>query len=129
MALTLLVIDRNPLVRTRCRRTVECSPLDVDEVLEAESAQQGMEILDRQWVDAVILDGMLPKGQSKELVKKIRKHEVLGEMPLLVTTADGRAARRNALVAAGADYTLVRPFQPWQLIAKLKFSMQEDVQE
>lgn len=129
MALTLLIIDRNPLMRARCRRTVECSPLDIDEVMEADSADQGMQILDGQWVDAVILDGMLPGGQSKELIKRIRKHEVLGEMPLLVTTADGRAARRNTLVAAGADYSLVRPFQPWQLIAKLKLSMQEDVQE
>lgn len=68
--------------------------------------------------DAIILDRMLPDMDGLEIVGKLRDSGV--DAPVLMLSALGRAANRVEGRDAGVDDYLAKPFEPAELLARLK---------
>lgn len=71
----------------------------------------------RQEYAAVILDVMLPDGDGFELCRELR--EASG-VPIVMLTACGEEGDRIAGLELGADDYLPKPFNPRELLARLK---------
>jgi DNA-binding response OmpR family regulator len=69
-------------------------------------------------VDIVILDWMLPSISGVEVVARLRTAGV--EKPVLMLSALGRAEHRIEGLDRGADDYLTKPFEPAELIARLR---------
>jgi DNA-binding response OmpR family regulator len=67
--------------------------------------------------DAVILDVMLPDGDGFELCKHIRTGS---DLPIVMLTARGEPADRIVGLEIGADDYLPKPFDPRELLARLR---------
>ncbi len=67
--------------------------------------------------DAVILDLMLPDGDGLELCRAIRARS---DVPVLMLTARGEEADRIVGLEIGADDYLPKPFNPRELLARLR---------
>jgi DNA-binding response OmpR family regulator len=67
--------------------------------------------------DAVILDLMLPDMDGLELCKRIRAESAI---PLLMLTARGDPLDRVVGLELGADDYLPKPFEPRELLARLR---------
>ena len=77
----------------------------------------GMRLLEREPFDALVLDLSLPDIDGLEVCRRLReKHE----LPVLMLTARGDAADRIVGLEIGADDYLPKPFEPRELLARLK---------
>jgi DNA-binding response OmpR family regulator len=86
----------------------------------AAAGRAGLERLAREPFDALVLDLMLPDMDGLEVCRELRaKHEI----PVLMLTARGDAADRIVGLEIGADDYLPKPFQPRELLARLRAIM------
>ncbi|PSM19114.1 MULTISPECIES: response regulator [Nitratireductor] len=86
-------------------------------VRSAASAADGLSELQKQAPDAVILDIMLPDIDGFETCRRIR---AVSDVPVLMLTAKGEETDRIVGLELGADDYLPKPFNPRELLARLK---------
>jgi DNA-binding response OmpR family regulator len=86
-------------------------------VRSAASAAEGLSDLQRRAPDAVILDIMLPDMDGFETCRRIR---AVSDVPVLMLTAKGEETDRIVGLELGADDYLPKPFNPRELLARLK---------
>jgi len=68
----------------------------------------------------VLLDIMLPYRSGIELVSQIRSRHEWAEVPVLMLTAKSQEQDIVAALDAGASDYVVKPFQPNELLARLR---------
>ncbi len=72
---------------------------------------------DEATVDAVVLDLMLPDMDGLDICRQLRQRS---RVPLLMLSARGDTADRIVGLELGADDYLPKPFQPRELLARLR---------
>ena len=82
-----------------------------------ESTEAGLRAALQGSYDAVILDLMLPDGDGLEVCRAIRARS---DVPILMLTARGEEADRIVGLEIGADDYLPKPFNPRELLARLR---------
>jgi two-component system phosphate regulon response regulator OmpR len=87
------------------------------EVTVATRAEKGLAALARGGFRAVLLDVMLPDLDGFEVCRRIRAK---GDVPVLMLTARGDDTDRIVGLELGADDYLPKPFNPRELLARLK---------
>ena len=80
----------------------------------------GLEALDRGSYDALILDVMLPDGDGFDVCRQVRASS---DIPILMLTARGDEMDRIIGPELGADDYLPKPFNPRELLARLRAMM------
>jgi two-component system phosphate regulon response regulator OmpR len=70
--------------------------------------------------DAVVLDLMLPDGDGLDFCRELRAQTRTRALPLLMLTARGEPMDRVVGLELGADDYLPKPFEPRELLARLK---------
>ncbi|ASP55260.1 two-component system phosphate regulon response regulator OmpR [Sinorhizobium meliloti] len=83
----------------------------------AATATAGIAELGRRTPDVVILDVMLPDFDGFETCRRIR---AVSDVPVLMLTAKGEETDRIVGLELGADDYLPKPFNPRELLARLK---------
>jgi two-component system, OmpR family, phosphate regulon response regulator OmpR len=86
----------------------------------AGSLASGRERLKAGGYDALVLDLMLPDGDGLDLTRELRADPRLKRLPLLMLTARGEPLDRVVGLELGADDYLPKPFEPRELLARLK---------
>jgi DNA-binding response OmpR family regulator len=81
------------------------------------SAAQGLAALRGGGFDALLLDIMLPDGDGLEVCRKARAES---QIPILMLTARGEDTDRIVGLELGADDYLPKPFNPRELLARLR---------
>ena len=89
----------------------------------AATLREGRERLRRDGVDALILDLMLPDGDGLDLARDLRADPRTRRLPLLILSARGEPMDRIVGLEIGADDYLSKPFEPRELLARLKALM------
>lgn len=88
------------------------------EVLETDNGEEGLEIVEREEPDIVILDVMLPGIDGFEVCKRVReKQESIG---IIMLTAKGQEMDKIMGLEYGADDYMVKPFNPMELLLRIK---------
>lgn len=83
----------------------------------AMTGAKGIALQEREVFDALILDLMLPDMDGLDICKHIRKKS---QIPILMLTARGDVMDRVIGLELGADDYLPKPFEPRELLARLK---------
>ena len=86
-------------------------------VAHAASAGAGLSEAARGAFDAIVLDLMLPDMDGLEACRRLRARD---DTPILMLTARGDAMDRIIGLEMGADDYLPKPFEPRELLARLK---------
>jgi DNA-binding response OmpR family regulator len=86
-------------------------------VSHADGAVKGLAQLGRESFDAVVLDLMLPDGDGLDVCRQVRTRSAI---PILMLTARGDAMDRVVGLEMGADDYLPKPFEPRELLARLR---------
>jgi len=83
----------------------------------APNGEQGLARLAREPFDAVVLDLMLPDIDGLEVCRRLR---ATSDVSVLMLTARGDSADRIVGLELGADDYLPKPFEPRELLARLR---------
>jgi DNA-binding response OmpR family regulator len=112
----ILLVEDHVDIRRLIRMTLEFEPV---EIREAPDADQGLAMA-RAWrPDLVLADVMMPGTlDGLGLVRALRQDPELARVPVLMLSARGNSADRQAGIDAGAVDYLVKPFSPMQLLER-----------
>lgn len=111
---TILVIDDEPQIRRVVKHALEG---DETRVLEAASAREGLDLAAARQVDLIILDLGLPDRQGVEVCRDVRGWSAA---PIVVLTARHHEGEKVALLDAGADDYITKPFGTAELQARVR---------
>jgi DNA-binding response OmpR family regulator len=84
----------------------------------AADGEEGLFMAESNSYDVIVLDLMLPRIEGAEVLKRLRASQVI--TPVLVLTARDDKDSVVALLNAGADDYLTKPFDLGELIARVK---------
>ncbi len=96
------------------------------ELTSASSGGQGLALAKSQEFDLIILDVMLPGLSGFDVLKQYR--ESGGKTPVLMLTARGDDVDRIVGLEMGADDYLPKPFNPRELLARVKAVLRRTVE-
>ena len=114
---TVLVVEDDPDIRELLKFTLERAGL---KVVEAESGEDALTVLDGPQPSVAIIDWMLPGINGVELTQRLRKDPLTSAMPLIMLTARGEEADKLKSFDSGIDDYLTKPFSPKELVARVK---------
>ena len=86
-------------------------------IFEANDGVQALEILKEEPIDLLLLDIMMPKLSGLDLVKQIRDRF---DKPILIMSARSSLSDRLLAYDIGADDYIIKPFEPLEVVAKVK---------
>jgi DNA-binding NarL/FixJ family response regulator len=113
----LLLVDDEPGLRTAVQAYLEDDGFQVTSAVDGEDGwAKAQELLP----DLVISDVMMPRLDGYGLLRKLRADERLGGTPVIFLTAKGMTADRIAGFQAGADDYIPKPFDPDELVARVR---------
>ena len=110
----ILVVDDDPHMLTMMRRVLEVEGYGVAVAPDGDTA---LEVLRSQRVDLLILDLMLPGRDGLEVCRAVRRESAV---PVLMLTARDEATNKVAGLDSGADDYVVKPFNPDELLARVR---------
>ncbi len=87
-------------------------------ITTAASAEQARARMDVMRFDAMVLDIMMPGEDGLSLTTDLRRRH--RDMPILLLSALGEAPDRIAGLAAGSDDYVAKPFEPEELLLRLR---------
>lgn len=98
-------------------------------VTHALSIKTGYEIINTKSIDAIVLDLMLPDGDGLDMCKQLRQIPGKKYIPIMMLTARGDPTDRIIGLELGADDYLPKPFEPRELLARLKAILRRKISE
>lgn len=96
-------------------------------VLEAEDGEKALEIFENEKdkIDLIILDVMMPKQDGWSVLRKIRQSS---QLPVIMLTARGEEQDELFGFELGADEYISKPFSPKILVARVEAILKRTVQ-
>lgn len=86
------------------------------EVVQAEDGLQAKEIIEKEKLDLILLDVMIPGIDGFELIQKIKYREI----PIIFVTAKESVLDRVKGLRLGAEDYIVKPFETIELLARVE---------
>ena len=111
---SILVVDDEPAV---LKVLVTRLQLAGYQVFSATNGEEALEAFHRDSPDLIVLDVMLPKMDGFAVCRRIRAESVV---PIIFLTALEAISERVAGLDLGADDYLSKPFEPKELILRIK---------
>ncbi|MBV9788610.1 MAG: response regulator [Chloroflexi bacterium] len=119
-AATLLVVEDDPDIQSALQHLFMMAGY---QILVTSSGTEAIELLQREHVDLIVLDLMLPDTSGYEVCEYVRQSEI-APTPIVMLTA--LTQQRNVLkgLEAGADDYIKKPFVPDELLLRVRRLLQ-----
>jgi len=118
--MNVLIVDDEPQARERLSRLL--GELEGYTVLEpsATSGEEALVLIDSLKPDVVLLDIGLPGLDGLETCRRLKANPATSDIPVIFLTARGEATDRIVGLEIGADDYVVKPFEPRELVARIR---------
>lgn len=114
MAYRILVVDDEKLIVKGIKFSLEQDGMEVTAAYDGEEALQHIK---EETFDLVVLDVMLPKMDGLQVCQQVRE---FSQIPIIMVTAKGEDMDKIMGLEYGADDYITKPFNPLELIARVK---------
>ena len=119
----ILVVDDDDRIRDLVKQYLLENKYLVTTAKDAFDAKNKIEIIK---FDLIVLDIMMPKKSGLELTSEIKK-EI--DLPIILLTAKGETSERVAGLEFGADDYLSKPFEPKELLLRIRNILNKTLQK
>ncbi len=113
----ILIVDDDPRLREFVRVNLE---MEGYQVREASSADEGLEALDEEPPDLILLDVMMPKVDGWEMLRRVQERHGVGAIPVIMFSGKVDEETLKHATTRGAQGFIGKPFDPQQLIESTK---------
>jgi two-component system, OmpR family, KDP operon response regulator KdpE len=117
MSQRILIVDDEPNIVATVSPLLRARGYDV---LSAMSGRAGLDTLERDKPDLVVLDLGLPDLDGVEVCRQMRQ---TSNVPILVLSARGAEGDKVAALDAGADDYVTKPFGSEELLARIRAAL------
>ena len=111
MALNVLIVDDSATMRRMVARTLEMSGLALGRIAEAANGREGLEVLDREWIDVLFVDINMPVMGGIEMIDAVRARPELASLPIVVISTESSQTRIEEVRRKGVRF-VHKPFTP-----------------
>jgi len=119
----ILVVDDDDRIRELVKQYLLENKYLITTAKDAFDAKNKIEIIK---FDLIVLDIMMPKKSGLELTSEIKK-EI--DLPIILLTAKGETSERVKGLEFGADDYLSKPFEPKELLLRIKNILNKTLQK
>ena len=119
----ILVVDDDDRIRELVKQYLLENKYLITTAKDAFDAKNKIEIIK---FDLIVLDIMMPKKSGLELTSEIKK-EI--DLPIILLTAKGETSERVTGLEFGADDYLSKPFEPKELLLRIKNILNKTLQK
>lgn len=117
MATKILIADDDPDIRDILKLTLSEENY---ETIEAQNGEEALEIIRSKPLDLALLDYKMPKMDGRQVCNLVKKDLLLQHLPVIMVTGKGEISDRVSGIDAGADDYIVKPFEPKELLARIR---------
>jgi DNA-binding response OmpR family regulator len=110
----ILIIDDDPGIRKFVRANLEAREYGV---LMAADGKEGLEVLERELPDLILLDIMMPKMDGLEVCRRVREWS---KTPIIMLSARDEEMDKVKCLDCGADDYLTKPFSLIELLSRIR---------
>ncbi|MCG8431893.1 MAG: response regulator, partial [Candidatus Omnitrophica bacterium] len=110
-------VDDDPDIRDILKLTLEEEEY---EILEAKDGEEALRIIKTKPLHLVLLDSKIPKVEGPQVLRTVKKDILLRHLPVIMVTGKGEVHDKVDGIDAGADDYVVKPFEPKELLARIK---------
>jgi two-component system chemotaxis response regulator CheY len=106
MKINILIVEDDPAMRVVLRSTVLSADMDVEiaEIFEAENGREGLEILEKEKVDMMLVDIYMPVMDGLEMLDYARDHPEMADIPAIVVSSENNEDRIDAILRQGLGF-------------------------
>jgi two-component system response regulator AtoC len=120
----VLIVDDERNIRESLKKYLSLEQIDS---VAAETGESALRCLEREAFDAVVLDLKLPGISGQEVLAWINSRGIVA--PVVMISAHGQIADAVGALKAGAKDYLVKPFDPAELVIKLRHLVEDKRRE
>ena len=117
---TILVVDDDPDIRDVVRIALEAEGY---QVLEAPDGETALRMVRQSTPHLLIVDFVMPRLNGHEVCAVLKKDILLRHLPIIMLTGKGETSDKVRGMEAGADDYIVKPFEPKELLVRVKTLM------
>jgi DNA-binding response OmpR family regulator len=122
MSPSILVVEDELLTRRLVQQLLEGEGMVV---ITAGSVAEAMAEVNRRTFDLLLLDIMLPDGNGFDACRRIRERH---RMPIVILSTKRQLDDRVAGLEIGADDYIVKPFEPREMVARIRAQLRRATQ-
>ncbi len=122
----ILIVDDDPDIRDILHLSLHAEGY---EIVEAGDGEEALTAVQRSAPDLVILDFMMPKLDGGVVCQRLKKDLLLRHLPIIMLSARGDPPDKVRGLDAGADDYIVKPFEPRELLARVRMVLRRTAQD
>ena len=119
---TLLLVEDSPLLLALAKRMI--SSLAVN-IICANNGREAWEVIDRQTIDILVTDIIMPEMTGFDLIVKLRADHRFKDVFILVMTSLDQVADKVRALSSGANDYVVKPLEPQEFQARVASGIKE----
>lgn len=123
-SISVLVVDDDELTRKLIQRLLE-REFDV-QVTMLSNGLESLEYAQDHKPDLIILDLMLPGMNGFEILKKLRKDDLLRDTKVILVSAKSRSEDIERGFDLTANEYITKPFQPKEFVVRVRRLLEQD---
>ncbi|MBU4149109.1 MAG: response regulator [Candidatus Omnitrophica bacterium] len=98
-------------------------------VIEAHDGQEALDIIKKTKLDLLITDFKMPRLCGDEVCRILKEDILVQHMPIIMLTGKGEISDKIYGINAGADDYMVKPFEPKELVARVKMVLRRTARD
>ena len=111
MTFNVLVVDDSAVMRAMVIKTLNLSGLSIGEIHQASNGQEGLQVLDDNWIDLLLVDINMPIINGEEMIHRVRENPELANLAIVVVSTESSETRIDNFAQKGAGF-VHKPFTP-----------------
>jgi len=114
----VLIVDDSRSMRRLI--TMALKHIGETDIVEAEDGVQAIYKLQDAVPDLILLDWNMPNMSGLQFLKRIKSHEKLQHIPVVMVTSEGNSSEIQEALDEGAESYVVKPFEPQDLAQRIR---------
>jgi len=111
MSLDVLIVDDSAAMRSIIQKTLHICGLEIGNVYQAKNGQEGIEMLEENWVDLALVDINMPVMDGETMINLVRENPDFAELAIVVVSTESSETRIAQLQELDVKF-IHKPFQP-----------------
>ncbi len=115
----VLIVDDSGTIRAGIKLVLQQAKL-FDGYFDCADAQSALQLLNEKIFEVVLCDIIMPNMDGFEFLRRVKSQDVFKDLPVILLTGQDTVAQKIKGLELGASDYLTKPFDPGELIARVK---------